>query len=113
MINTEIKEPEGDLHDVDHDLWVANEARRMGFPVAGTMADLYEDAVILIPGLFKFDWGRNKVKIGRVIHISSGRGYDVVSFVIQTEDGTQVPCHYGRTYDCFFALPEDSEGFAQ
>jgi len=111
-IKTEVKQPKDDLFGVDDDLWVARQAREMGFPIAGTVEDIYEDAVVLIPSIFKYDWGPKKVKIGRVIHISRGH-HEVKSFILQTEDGTQVPCHYGVTYDCFFALPEDSEDFAR
>lgn len=111
-ISTDVQEPTDDLHDDSHDVWVAREARRMGFPIAGTVRDIYEDAVILIGPIFKFDWKPNKVKIGRVIHIEQELGYQVTSFVLQIEDGTQVPCTYGYGYECFFALPEDSEGFA-
>ena len=112
-ISTDLEEPTDEKYEVDHDVWVAQEARKHGFPIAGTVQDIYEDAVILIPALFKFDWGPKKVKIGRVIHIERELGYQVMSFVIQLEDGTQVPCTYGNGYDCFFALPEDTEDFAR
>lgn len=111
-ISTDVQEPTDDLYDVDDDMWIAKKVAELGFPIAGTVQDLYEDAVICIPPMFKFDWKPNRVKIGRVIHIERDLGYQVMSFVLLMEDGTQVPCSYGISYDCFFALPEDSEGFA-
>jgi len=99
-----------DLYDVDHGTWVAKEARKLGFPISGFVKDIYEDAVILIGPMFRFDWMKNKIKMGRVIHISqSGPEHSVWCFVLQLEDGTQVPCAYGYTYECYFALPESTE----
>lgn len=99
-----------ELYDGDHDVWIAQEAARLGFPVAGFVHDIYEDAVILIGPIFRFDWLKNKIKMGRVIHISqSGPDHSVWNFVLLMENGTQVPCSYGNTYDCYFALPENTE----
>lgn len=98
-----------DLYEVDHKTWIAQKCTEMGFPVAGFAEDIYEDAVIIIPPLFRFDWGKRNPVIGRVLDVR--RDYDrVINIVLQIEDGTQVAMTYGNTYPCYFALPEDSEG---
>jgi len=95
--------------DPDSDNWMAEEAARMGFPVAGFMKEIYEDAVILIPPLFRFDWSPGKVAIGRVIHIQE-RG-QVWTFVLCDKNGIQSTRMFGKAYPVHFALPEDSENF--
>ena len=113
-INTKIEDVlEGtqDLIDVHHDVWIAKKAASLGFPVAGTVKDIYEDAVIFIAPMWAWEWKPDRIKIGRVLHIEEdGR---IRWFSILTEDGTQVPCAYGEFYNCFFALPEDTEDFAR
>lgn len=99
-----------DKFQIDHDVWIAKEVTKMGFPVAGRIKDIYEDAVICIPPLFKFDWNEKRVKVGRVLEVLGDTRSDFpLDFVIQIEDGTQVRCMYGGTYPCYFALPENTE----
>ncbi len=106
-VHTEIGEYT-DVYDINHEQWVGREAALLGYPIAGTIGDLYEDAVILIPGLFQFDWKKGKVMLGRVLHIRRN-GHEVRTFVIMDKDGVQFTCSYGNTYPCYFALPEYSE----
>jgi len=99
-----------ELHEIDHDIWVAEAAAQEGFPIAGFVEDIYEDAVVLLIGpMFRFDWLKRKLKMGRVIHISKISSGGIRSFILLTEDGTQVSCVYGGTYPCYFALPENTE----
>lgn len=99
-----------ELYDVNHDVWVGREATRMGFPIAGCIADIYEDAVILIPTIFRFDWSPERVTIGRVLDVTiPNNRHNVYTFVVQIEDGTQITCTYGASFKCFFALPENTE----
>jgi len=110
QIITEITEPsEDEKYDVDHDIWIGREATRMGFPIAGSIGDIYEDAVILIPGIFVFDWKPGKVKIGRVLKYDVSHG-EIAHVVIQIADGTQVVHTVNVVHACYFALPEDTEG---
>lgn len=106
-ITTEFTTPPPYESGFNSDLWMATEARKMGFPVAGTIGEIYEDAVILMRPMFVGDWTEAGVNMGRVLHISESDG--VVDFVLETKDGVQVPLAYGRTWKCHFALPEDSE----
>jgi hypothetical protein len=117
---TEDTVPTDELYHIDHDRWIAEQATAMGFPIAGFVGDIYEDAVVMIPPNFRFDWTKGKVKAGRVIRIhrpdhdldEDDKFYSVIHFVLLTDDGIQIPCSYGHSYNCFFALPEDSENFA-
>lgn len=115
MLDTTIVEiPEDKKYEDDGDVWVAKEAERMGFPIAGFARDIYEDAVILVPGLFKFDWTPEKVKIGRVLSVTHHEFEDhPTDFILMLEDGTQVPKTLGTSYPIHFALPEDSEEFCR
>lgn len=98
-----------ELYHINHEEWIAREAAKLGFPIAGFIEDIYEDAVILFGPTFRFDWTAKKVKMGRVIHISKTEYFEgPVNFVLIMEDGTQVPYMYGRSHDCFFALPENT-----
>ena len=111
-INTTIIEETEDLYEVNGDRWVSQKAEEHGFPVAGFVGDIYEDAVLLIGPMFKFDWKPAKILIGRVIHVSNTeKESPLVKFVLLTEGGTQIPCTYSNSYPCYFALPEDSETF--
>lgn len=110
-INTTITSVEDDWTDnPSHEEWVARKAAEQGFPVVGFLSEIYVDAVILWGAMFKSDWKPGKVKLGRVIEIIDQGSVDsIVSFVLLTEDGTQVPYAHGGGWACFFALPEDSE----
>jgi hypothetical protein len=99
-----------DLYEIDHEIWLAREVNNLGFPVAGFIHEIYLDAVVLIAPLFRFDWGKRNVKVGRVISLdATTHRDDVCHFVLLLEDGTQVPCSYGGTYPCYFALPENTQ----
>lgn len=110
------------------DLFIAEQATAMGFPVAGTFEEIYEDAVILISPIFSNDWAPCKVRLGRVMKVTpppTTRGdYDnegfhrpgdhyVVHFILMTEDGLQIQVAGGKDNPVYFALPEDSEDFAR
>lgn len=98
-----------DNHDEKPAVWIAREAKRMGFPVAGQVKDLYEDAVVLIPPFFKTDWTPKKVVIGRVLTIlGDRRSAFPLGFVVLTNEGVQVTLTYGVGYPVYFALPENT-----
>lgn len=85
----------------------AVKARAAGFPVAGIVGEIYEDALIYIP-----DQTKEGPKVcGRVLSIfdRNRENPNVLVFVVESLDGTQVTERYGRTFVCYFALPEDYE----
>ena len=95
---------------------LAQIAARMGFPIAGFVKDIYEDAVICIFSSLE----QESDVIGRVLHSNTGiravgtNGrsiYDdvIMSFVVLTKDGIQVPHAYGNYHPCYFALPENTK----
>jgi len=98
-----------DLYHIDHQLWIAQEAAKLGFPIAGFVGEIYQDAVVLIPPTFRFDWKPGRVLTGRVLAMHHEERNATTNFILITENGTQVPKVYGRGHACFFALPEDTE----
>ena len=100
--------PDDQLYKIDHDYWIAQEAFRLGFAIGGFVCDIYENAVILLPPIFRYDWSQKRVKVGRVITVNpiTHLDYPILSFVLLYEDGTQVPMTLGIDNVCFFALPD-------
>lgn len=81
----------------------AREADQLGFPIAGFMTDLYEDAVVFIPSPSQ---NEGPIK-GRILH--EFKAFGNVSFVILLEDGTQVSLNKSENWHCYFALPENTK----
>jgi len=121
-IITEFRDiPEDEAFNAHNDQDIARECTRMGFPVAGFLHEIYEDAVIIIPGTFMFDWKKKKPHLGRVLSVKkkTTHHYDydedesfsngLVEFVLLTAEGLQVSLSWGEGHTVYFALPEDSE----
>lgn len=106
---TEENTDKEDLYHGDHDLWIATKVAEMGFSIAGFIEEIYEDAVILLPPIFRFDWKKENVLYGRILSIQWNEF--TISFVLLTENGVQVPKTYGPGHNIFFALPENTRDF--
>lgn len=93
----------------DPTVFTAKRANRLGFPVAGWVRDLYEDAVVLVaPSTNDLHIEDNELIMGRVLTVLRGPN-NVYHFVLLNSDGIQVTYKYGPTWICYFALPEDTE----
>lgn len=101
--------PNEELYHLNHSTWIAQEATRLGFPVAGFMHEVYPDAVILIPPMFRFDWKKKRVVVGRVLEIWQDQEGGPTRLILINEDGIQSTHMYGESYPVHFALPETTE----
>lgn len=98
-----------DDFNLDHDAHNGIKMTELGFPIAGHIRDLYLDAVICIPPMFKWQYAERELVMGRVLHINDpGLGVPV-EFVLIDADGIQSSRIFGHSYHCFFALPENTE----
>lgn len=96
-----------EMYNYEHNMFVAEQAAAHGYPIAGGIGEAYLDAVIMIPPIFSFDWKKEKIIMGRVLHIT--RNGEIVHLVIQVASRAQVRYTGNRANTCYFALPENSE----
>lgn len=99
------------------DVEVAEFCSQLGYDVAGFAEEIYADAYICIPPLFRYQTETCGVITGRVLSVNTKNiSYDednlptdhyVVHFVLEQEQTKiQIPCAYGKGYPVFFMLPE-------